>query len=72
MLLIQLNEPVGDLGVRSHGRKVPIYVRGMYVLSWLLRRVMKRTTMTTATIKAGTKVVIKAEADVGFYQTSAC
>lgn len=62
MALIQLKAPVGDLGVRSQER--PMKVRGIYILRSPLRRIIKATTMMTATINEGTKAQRKADADV--------
>src|SRR5699024_2926549 len=61
---IQFNKPVGEAGVRSEGRRLPRYVRGIYMRRSLRRRMIKNRTMATAEIKAGTRVQTRPAAEV--------
>jgi len=63
MALIQSQVPVGDSGERCQGRRYPMKVRGMYILRLLLRKMMKRTTITTKEMRAGIRVVSRPDSD---------
>ena len=50
-------------GVLSCGRREPKYVRGAYCLFWVRRRTKKTDTMTTATMRVGTRVETRPETE---------
>lgn len=64
MDLTQFSRPVGEEGVRSEGRKLPTYVRGIYMRRSLRRRMMKTRTMATAEINEGTRTQTRPAAEL--------